>query len=44
MLRQAGNALMIALAGYLNLKSGRKPQMADQIKITAEGRARLSRL
>jgi N6-L-threonylcarbamoyladenine synthase len=36
------NALMIAVTGFLNLASGRKPQMADQIKITAEGRARLS--
>jgi len=35
------NALMIALAGFLNLKAGVKPDKSDTLKIVAEGRARL---
>ena len=36
------NALMIAVAGFLNLTSSKKPRSVANLKITASGRARLS--
>ena len=35
------NALMIAVAGYLNLKSGRRPAKGNEFIIIASGRVRL---